>query len=156
MASPQVLQVLFCRRLPGAVDALIFEMGFHLWLAQPMDVVTQFELEHGPHMAHSTRRLVCREQLSDGARRLVNFESYRDDILYQEPGVEIFCNGLARPVVWSGETLWMRAYRGHSEYWVLPDLPQPDEDWPDPDAWTRYPFDLPPHMEAFRHFDYEW
>jgi hypothetical protein len=123
MASPEVLQVIFCRKLPGGVHVLLFEMGFHLWMAQPVDVVTQFELDYGPHMAHSTRRMVCREQLSDEAQMLVNFESYHENILDEDPRLEIFWNGLARPVVWSGVTMWLLAYRGSSEHWVVPDLP---------------------------------
>jgi hypothetical protein len=59
MASPATLQVIFCNKLPGGVDSLIFEMGFHIWFAKPHETYIYDEF------AETTIPFVPRDAVSE-------------------------------------------------------------------------------------------
>jgi hypothetical protein len=122
MASHDGLRLYLGKYAPDEVLKHIFSYGFHLWLARPVEVVANFQLDYGMHNAFSTRRAVLREQLSDEAREMVQYESYWDSI-FDEPYVEFFPMHLARPMVWSEVTLWIRYDYDCDEQWLVPNLP---------------------------------
>ena len=131
MASPAMLRGVFGRsfkgwHIPDEVLQEIFRFGFHLWMARPLDVVVEVEVMF-THYAFSTRRAVTDNQLSEQARRLVDFERYWEDI-FKMPHVEVLPRALARPAVWDGLVWWAPPYRGCEEQWVLPGLP-PEYQW---------------------------
>ena len=101
MASHDGLRLYFGKYATDEVLKHIFAYGFHLWLARPVQVVTQFQLDYGMHPAYSTRRAVLSDQLSNEAQEVVQFECYQEQI-FDDPRVEIFPMYFARPMVWSG------------------------------------------------------
>ena len=73
MASPDGLRLFFGNRLPSDVLDNIFAYGFHLWLAKPVDIICDVEcLGNDLH----TDRAVLAEDLSERARKVVDFDRY--------------------------------------------------------------------------------
>jgi hypothetical protein len=73
MASPDGLRLFFGNRLPNDVLDNIFAYGFHLWLAKPVDIICDVEcLGNDLH----TDRAVLAEDLSERARKVVDFDRY--------------------------------------------------------------------------------
>ena len=84
MASPEGLRLLFGPRLPKDVADIIFEFGFHLWLARPH--------RWAQKMGRRVRRSewcevwgVAKGDLSEQARKLVGFDEYWRTILRDNP-----------------------------------------------------------------------
>ena len=82
MASPDGLRLYFGNRLPLGVLDIIFQYGFHLWLAKPVDVIYTVHLPCPDHI--QTTRAVLAESLSERTRRLVQFDRYFSDIAIGE------------------------------------------------------------------------
>jgi hypothetical protein len=76
MASPEGVCLMLGRRLPKDVADIIFEFGFHPWLARPHNRWAQ----SGPgHLLRSEWCEVCgvpKDILSKRARELVEFDKY--------------------------------------------------------------------------------
>ena len=80
MASPDGLRLFFGNRLPSDALDNIFAYGFHLWMAKPVDVICDVE-EFGNDL--HTVRAVLAEDLSERARKVVDFDRYFNRSQYE-------------------------------------------------------------------------
>ena len=125
MASPESLRLYFGNRLPPDVLDIIFQYGFHLWLAKPVEAWKVVERDYAdtyrpsPWYRDTFRTiiwLVVEYSLSRAARRLVNYEDYvrrtRGDLSTN------FFAGIARPGVW-GPNRAPRYIRDGDEWYLV-------------------------------------
>ena len=116
MASPDGLRLCLGCHAPSDVLDLVFQYGFHLWLARPVDMLALHCYNYNYVVYETTRYCVLYEQLSDSARRTANYDAYWDSLrfivgcLTFEPGPP------SRPYCWSRYN-WRRLHR--TGEWVV-------------------------------------
>jgi hypothetical protein len=76
MASPESLCAVFGRRLPKELADIIFEYGFHLWLATPHNRWAYRDMGRYQRSESNTICGVKKSDLSERARELVEFDDY--------------------------------------------------------------------------------
>ena len=73
MASPDGLRLCLGRHAPSDVLDLVFQYGFHLWLARPLNVTTRIITPGGGEWTSwGSRRVVSASQLRAGTCILVD------------------------------------------------------------------------------------
>lgn len=121
MASPDGLRLYFGDRLPPELRELIFEYGFHLWLARPVDCMAEALLERWQCIAYTTRHMVLGPMLSVRAFALVDYVRYARGFFEDETW---YPAQLAKPRVWPAPFMWLpTATKTGTEWVAIPDIP---------------------------------
>ena len=130
MASPDGLRLCLGRHAPSDVLDLVFQYGFHLWLARPVTMLAFTAYEGDTVQYETTRYCVLYEQLSDSARRTADYNAYWHSqnfivgCLRFEPGPP------TRPYRWSWDP-WRQLHQ--TGEWVV-EIGTPSSD--DDELWS--------------------